>query len=237
MPIAAVINGATYAIHSDHLNTPRKLTNANGQAVWQWSYSAFGEDKPTIARNRFANLETTPNPGTTNISEVKFHLRYPGQYADDESGLFYNGYRSYRAIDGRYTQGDPIGLRGGWNRFGYVNANPLKYSDPTGLTPECKWVGTVLECSAAPPVVSPDGIPIEPTGIPWPKLLPQPWVEKIVDMCTNKESAECSKVRGQCSERCADATFPTKDYAVSFRRCLNRCMRDNGCKATDAGEY
>ena len=39
MPIAAVINGATYAVHSDHLNTPRKLTNASGQAVWQWSYS------------------------------------------------------------------------------------------------------------------------------------------------------------------------------------------------------
>ena len=42
MPIAAVINGATYAVHSDHLNTPRKLSNADGQPVWQWSYSAFG---------------------------------------------------------------------------------------------------------------------------------------------------------------------------------------------------
>jgi RHS repeat-associated protein len=133
MPIAAVINGATYAVHSDHLNTPRKLTNASGQAVWQWSYSAFGEDKPTLAKNRFADLETTPNPGTTSVSEVKFNLRYPGQYADGESGLFYNGFRSYRAIDGRYTQGDPIGLDGGWNRFGYVSGNPLMYTDPLGL--------------------------------------------------------------------------------------------------------
>ncbi|QNK69472.1 RHS repeat-associated core domain-containing protein [Variovorax sp. PAMC26660] len=134
MPIAAVINGATYAVHSDHLNTPRKLTDASGQAVWQWSYSAFGEDKPTLARNRFANPETTPNPGTTNLSEVKFNLRYPGQYADEESGLFYNGYRTYSPITGRYTQGDPIGLDGGWNRFGYVDANPLSYSDPSGLS-------------------------------------------------------------------------------------------------------
>ncbi len=78
MPIAAVINGNTYAVHSDHLNTPRMLSNAEGQAVWQWSYSAFGEDKPTIAKNRFADLEVTPNPGTTNVSEVKFNLRYPG---------------------------------------------------------------------------------------------------------------------------------------------------------------
>jgi hypothetical protein len=47
MPIAAVINGATYALHGDHLNTPRRLSNARGQAVGQWAYSAFGEDKPT----------------------------------------------------------------------------------------------------------------------------------------------------------------------------------------------
>ncbi|PIF75062.1 RHS repeat-associated protein [Variovorax sp. 54] len=133
MPIAAVINGATYAVHSDHLNTPRKLTDVSGQAVWQWGYSAFGEDKPTTARNRFADLDVTPNPGTTGVSEVKFNLRYPGQYADEESGLFYNGYRTYVPTIGRYTQGDPIGLDGGWNRFGYVDGDPLSYVDPEGL--------------------------------------------------------------------------------------------------------
>jgi RHS repeat-associated protein len=133
MPIAAVIDGATYAIHSDHLNTPRKLSNADGQAVWQWGYSAFGEDKPTTARNRFANTETTPNPGTTNIAEVKFNLRYPGQYADEESGLSYNYFRSYDARTGRYSQADPIGLDGGWNRFGYASSNPMSYVDPYGL--------------------------------------------------------------------------------------------------------
>ncbi|WPH20806.1 RHS repeat-associated core domain-containing protein [Variovorax paradoxus] len=133
MPIAAVINGATYAVHSDHLNTPRRLSNDSGQPVWQWSYSAFGEDKPTIAKNRFANLDITPNPGTTNLSEVKFNLRYPGQYADEESGLFYNYFRSYDARTGRYSQPDPIGLDGGWNRFGYVDANPLLFADPEGL--------------------------------------------------------------------------------------------------------
>jgi RHS repeat-associated protein len=133
MPIAAVINGATYAVHSDHLNTPRKLTNSDGQAVWQWSYSAFGEDKPTLARYRFANLDATPNPGTTSISEVKFNLRYPGQSADEESGLFYNGFRTYIPTIGRYTQGDPIGLDGGWNRFGYVSGDPLGMFDDDGL--------------------------------------------------------------------------------------------------------
>ncbi|WP_415829768.1 hypothetical protein, partial [Delftia tsuruhatensis] len=36
MPIAAEINGRLYAIHTDHLNTPRRLTNQQGQVAWQW---------------------------------------------------------------------------------------------------------------------------------------------------------------------------------------------------------
>jgi RHS repeat-associated protein len=136
MPIAAVINGATYAVHSDHLNTPRRLSNDSGQAVWQWSYSAFGEDKPTIAKNRFANLDTTPNPGTTSVSEMKFNLRYPGQYADEESGLFYNGFRTYDPRIGGYTQNDKIGLAGGPNRRIYADGNPLMFTDSLGLQSE-----------------------------------------------------------------------------------------------------
>ncbi|WP_422089064.1 RHS repeat-associated core domain-containing protein [Variovorax sp.] len=142
MPIAAIVNGNTYAVHSDHLNTPRKLANANGQAVWQWGYSAFGEDKPTTARSRFANTETTPNPGTTNIAEVRFNLRYPGQYGDEESGLFYNYFRSYDSRTGRYSQPDPIGLDGGWNPFAYAELNPLLFMDPLGLVASADpWFG------------------------------------------------------------------------------------------------
>ncbi|MBB1598516.1 hypothetical protein A9977_00520 [Variovorax sp. UMC13] len=133
MPIAFIVNGTPYAVYSDHLNTPRKLTNADGLPVWQWNYSAFGEDKPTILKNRFADLEVKPNPGMTGMSEVKFNLRYPGQYYDQESGLNYNYFRSYNATTGRYSQGDPIGLDGGWNRFGYVDGNPLGAVDPAGL--------------------------------------------------------------------------------------------------------
>lgn len=133
MPVAAVINGQLHAVHSDHLNTPRQLTNANGQVVWQLAYSAFGDEKPTLAKYRFANLDITPNPGTTGISEVVFNLRYPGQYFDKESGLHYNYFRTYCPSCGRYTQADPIGWAGGANPFTYVSGNSLTKKDPFGL--------------------------------------------------------------------------------------------------------
>ncbi|MBV7541896.1 RHS repeat domain-containing protein [Acidovorax sp. sic0104] len=133
MPIAAVIKGQTYAIHSDHLNTPRKLTQADGQAAWQWEYSAFGDEQPTTAAKRFTSETTTPTTGATSVPEVTFNLRYPGQYFDAETKLHYNYFRSYDSRTGRYTQGDPIGLDGGFNRFGYVGGNPLSFVDPNGL--------------------------------------------------------------------------------------------------------
>ena len=74
-----------------------------------------------------------------------FELRYPGQYFDKESGLSYNGFRSYDGRTGRYTQADPIDLAGGWNRFAYVDNNPLKYIDPLGLA---KQAANSAHCTA-----------------------------------------------------------------------------------------
>lgn len=64
---------------------------------------------------------------------MEFNLRFPGQYMDSETGFFYNYFRSYQPNQGRYTQNDPIGLAGGWNRMGYVGASPLMFIDPFGL--------------------------------------------------------------------------------------------------------
>ncbi|MBU1361903.1 MAG: hypothetical protein KJ901_24505 [Gammaproteobacteria bacterium] len=133
MPIALISNGQLYAVQADHLNTPRKLVNTDGLAVWQWKYSGFGEDQPTTLATRFADPEKTPNAGTVSISVPNYNLRYAGQYFDVESGLNYNGWRSYDARGGFYTQNDPIGLGSGFNRKSYVFGNPLRYTDPDGL--------------------------------------------------------------------------------------------------------
>lgn len=119
MPIATVINGVHHAVHADHLNTPRRLSDSAGQTRWQWPYSGFGEINP----------QSTPAAGQAAVS---YSLRYPGQ-VDDGNGLFYNWNRFYDPRVGRYTNADPIGLEGGWNRFGYVGGNPLSFTDPEGL--------------------------------------------------------------------------------------------------------
>jgi RHS repeat-associated protein len=132
MPIAAVINGALYAVHSDQLNTPRRLTNASEQAVWQWAYSAFGDEDPTTAAKRFTSA-TTPSNGSTSAPDLIFNLGYWGMYRDKESGLAQNRHRYYDARTGRYTQPDPIGWAGGSNPFTYVEGNPVSFVDPDGL--------------------------------------------------------------------------------------------------------
>jgi RHS repeat-associated protein len=133
MPIATYTGSKHYAVRTDHLNTPRRLTNSAKQVAWQWAFSAFGDEQPTTARNRYVDPATTPNAGTTTEAEVTFNLRYPGQYFDKESGLNYNYFRSYDARTGRYTQADPIDLEGGWNRYQYADGNPISFADPDGL--------------------------------------------------------------------------------------------------------
>ncbi|MDM1022265.1 RHS repeat-associated core domain-containing protein [Acinetobacter sp. VNK23] len=47
-------------------------------------------------------------------------LRHAGQYYDQEVNLFYNYFRDYDPITGRYVESDPVGLDGGLNTYGYV---------------------------------------------------------------------------------------------------------------------
>ncbi|EBU8678179.1 RHS repeat-associated core domain-containing protein [Salmonella enterica subsp. enterica serovar Parkroyal] len=58
--------------------------------------------------------------------------RFPGQYEDAESGLYYNRFRYYDSEAVQYLTPDPVGLAGGVNLYAYV-PNPLKYIDPLGL--------------------------------------------------------------------------------------------------------
>jgi RHS repeat-associated protein len=56
-----------------------------------------------------------------------------GQQMDAETGLFYNRFRYYQPITGRYMTQDPIGLRDGLNIYAYTTNMPNSFVDPTGL--------------------------------------------------------------------------------------------------------
>ncbi|WP_269468747.1 RHS repeat-associated core domain-containing protein [Photorhabdus akhurstii] len=60
------------------------------------------------------------------------HLRFCGQYEDEESGLFYNRHRYYDRETGQYLSTDPLNLSGGFNPYGYVH-DPVNWIDPLGL--------------------------------------------------------------------------------------------------------
>jgi RHS repeat-associated protein len=108
-----------YFIHADHLDTPRVVLDRSNNQRWTWFAEPFGT--------------TAPNTNPQSLGAFTQPLRFPGQYADSESGLNYNYFRDYDPTIGRYTQSDPIGLEGGINTYAYVGGNPLSFADPEGL--------------------------------------------------------------------------------------------------------
>jgi len=114
-PVAMLEGHRAYAIHTDHVGAPRLMTDSAGDRVWQADYFSFGE--------------AVIDPD----SVVSLNLRFPGQYADAETGTHYNYFRDYDPESGRYLTSDPLGLVAGLNTYAYVDGNPLSQVDPEGL--------------------------------------------------------------------------------------------------------
>jgi RHS repeat-associated protein len=110
-------------LHSNHLGAAEMVTDTKGKPIWQGTYRPFGKLMSAVAQSRTAT-------GTTGF---ELNLRLPGQYADKETGLYYNDHRYYDPARGRYLTPDPLGLAGGANGYAYAGVNPMKYIDPSGL--------------------------------------------------------------------------------------------------------
>ena len=118
-PVAVIAGSDVHYVHTDHLGTPRAITDS-GTVIWRWESDPFGS---TAAQE-------DPDGDLNNFT---YNLRFPGQYYDSETGLQYNYFRTYDPSTGQYLESDPIGLNGGLNTYGYVGGNPLSFVDPLGL--------------------------------------------------------------------------------------------------------
>ena len=103
------------------MDTPRNITDTNGNLVWQWDNSdPYGANPP--------------NENPSGLGTFNFNKRFSGQYYDVETGLNYNRNRDYDPNTGRYVESDPIGLEGGsFSPYTYVGGNPLRWVDLLGL--------------------------------------------------------------------------------------------------------
>jgi RHS repeat-associated protein len=134
-PVAVLKGSNHYYVHTDHLGTPRVITDGN-TVIWRWESDPFGTNA----------AQEDPDGDLTDFS---YRLRFPGQYYDQETGLHYNYHRTYDPATGRYLESDPIGLEGGLNTYGYVGGNPLRFADPLGLAGESP-LGDLFRCTFRP---------------------------------------------------------------------------------------
>lgn len=123
------INGSTSAdvkyLHVDQVNAPRLMTTSTKAVGWTWNSDPWG---------------------TTSVSSGSYHIRYPGQYYDSQTGNMQNWMRDYDPQTGRYLESDPIGLVGGINTYSYAFNNPLRFEDPFGLDPPPPQEGVDESC-------------------------------------------------------------------------------------------
>jgi len=114
--IALRDNGTLSWLLSDHLGSTSGTVNAVGVLVSTMKYTAFGETRGT---------------GSSSTD-----YRYTGQREEEEIGLYFYKARFYDAALGRFVQADTIvpdpGNLKSWDRYAYVNNNPINATDPSG---------------------------------------------------------------------------------------------------------
>jgi len=124
-PLGKLVADERYSIVTDHLGTPRAMFDAHGQEAWAAEIDTYGQLHDVRGGRRACPF------------------RFPGQFEDGETGLYYNRFRYYDPEAGAYVSQDPIGLEGGLNSLGYVQ-DPTSRIDPFGLSQSCESKVIVL---------------------------------------------------------------------------------------------
>jgi RHS repeat-associated protein len=133
--LAEYTNGASDGVGtsyftSDHLASPRVITDANAGVKARHDYHPFGEE---------VGLKGGRNADPLKYVTDTVRQKFTAKERDAETGLDYFGARYYGCTQGRFTSADPLLASGKparpqtWNRYAYVLNNPLRLVDPEGL--------------------------------------------------------------------------------------------------------
>lgn len=118
-PLGKLVGERRYGVVVDHLHTPVAMYDDRGAIAWSAQLDAYGE-----LRRSEGDAAACP-------------FRWPGQYEDPETGLYYNRYRYYDPEAGQYVSQDPLGLEGGLGPYAY-SADPSTTFDVFGLKEKCE---------------------------------------------------------------------------------------------------
>lgn len=122
---------------TDHLGSPRIITDQFGQVKSRRDFLPFGEDMPVTFGARSTNQEYA------NGDQVR--QKFTGYLKDNETGLDFAEARMYETRHGRFTAVDPLLASGKsanpqtFNRYVYVGNNPVLRTDPDGEDWHVGW--------------------------------------------------------------------------------------------------
>jgi uncharacterized protein RhaS with RHS repeats len=85
--MAKIQGSERHSIITDHLGTPVAMFNDRGEQSWAADLDIYGR---VIEKTVKGNAVDCP-------------FRYPGQYEDTETGLYYNRFRYYDPESGEYV--------------------------------------------------------------------------------------------------------------------------------------
>jgi RHS repeat-associated protein len=116
---------------SDHLGSPRVITDQYGRVSSRKDFAAFGDE--------IVSPQRIGGPNGNGYDPPNVRQDYTGYQKDGESGLEFAQARYYNAAHGRFTSVDPMTASATirnpqtLNRYSYVTNNPYKFVDPLGM--------------------------------------------------------------------------------------------------------
>ena len=162
----APTDSGTQYVTADALGSTRLTTDSSGTVKKCYDYYPFGEEIAAGVGGRGSCFPTIGYP-TSAVDAV--NTKFTGQPRDEETEMDLFGARYFSSPQGRFTSPDPLFAKKEWlddpqrwNRYGYVNNNPLTYTAinaqplekvKLAFTDDCWAVIFVLLHGAAPEVL------------------------------------------------------------------------------------